>query len=68
MHHPYSGETYTAMPDGTCEIRCRITGDVGYARLSDDGESFTVVSGSAPRATLHLIKWAMDAAAAEQTS
>lgn len=66
MHHPYSGETYTALPDGTCEVKNK-NGDVGRVRVDEDGYSYTVVDGEVPRATLHLVKWALEAAAAEQT-
>jgi hypothetical protein len=59
MHHPYSGETYTALPDGTVEVRNRY-GDVGRVRVAEDGFSYTVVDGEVPRATLHLVKWARE--------
>ena len=65
MHHPYSGETYSAMSDGTVEIRNR-DGSVGRVRVADDGDSYEVVSGSVPRATFHLIKWALEIGVEDQ--
>lgn len=58
MHSPLTGETYTAMPDGTCEIR-DLHGNVGRVRLSADGTSFTVVSGEVASAAPYLIRWAL---------
>ena len=67
MHHPYSGEEYIAMPDGTVEVRNR-DGSVGRVRVDDDGYGYTVVSGEVPRATLHLVKWALEIAAEERAN
>jgi hypothetical protein len=64
---PLSKEIYTALPDGSVEVRAR-HGDVGLVRLAEDEESFTVVSGDVPLARIQYVKRALYIATEDSAS